>query len=56
MDTNPILSRFLRQTSFVSEEDYRENLEFLIPNNFNFAYDVVDAWAEVATLDERRGR
>ena len=48
MDTNPILSRFLRQTSFVSEEDYRENLEFLIPNNFNFAYDVVDAWAEVA--------
>ena len=48
MDKNPILSRFLRQTSFVSEEDYRENLEFLIPNNFNFAYDVVDAWAEVA--------
>ena len=48
MDNNPILSRFLRQTSFVSEEDYRENLEFIIPNNFNFAYDVVDAWAEVA--------
>ena len=48
MDNNPILSRFLRQTSFTSEEDYRENLEFIIPQNFNFAYDVVDAWAEVA--------
>ncbi|MBR4130204.1 MAG: AMP-binding protein [Bacteroidaceae bacterium] len=43
-----MLSRFLKQTTFVSEEDYRKNLEFIIPNNFNFAYDVVDAWAEVA--------
>ncbi|MBQ6224775.1 MAG: AMP-binding protein [Bacteroidaceae bacterium] len=43
-----MLGRFLKQTSFVSEEDYRKNLEFIIPNNFNFAYDVVDAWAEVA--------
>ena len=38
----------MRQTTFVSEEDYAKNLEFIIPNNFNFAYDVVDAWAEVA--------
>ena len=48
MDNNPILSRFLKQTTFVSEEDYRKNLEFIVPKNFNFAYDVVDAWAEVA--------
>ena len=48
MNNNPILSRFLRQTTFDSEEDYAKNLEFIIPNNFNFAYDVVDAWAEVA--------
>jgi len=48
MTENPILSRFLKQTTFVSEEDYAKNLEFIIPNNFNFAYDVVDAWAEVA--------
>ena len=48
MTNNPILSRFLRQTTFVSEEDYRKNLEFIIPKNFNFAYDVVDAWAEEA--------
>ncbi|MBR3857397.1 MAG: AMP-binding protein [Bacteroidaceae bacterium] len=43
-----MLSRFLRQTTFVSEEDYAKNLEFIVPKNFNFAYDVVDAWAEVA--------
>ena len=48
MDNNPILSRFLKQTTFVSEEDYAKNLEFIVPNNFNFAYDVVDAWAEEA--------
>jgi len=48
MENNPILSRFLRQTTFVSEEDYAKNLEFLVPKNFNFAYDVVDAWADVA--------
>ena len=48
MTDNPILSCFLRQTSFVSEEDYQKNLEFIVPKNFNFAYDVVDAWAEEA--------
>ena len=48
MENNPILSRFLRQTTFVSEEDYAKNLEFIVPKNFNFAYDVVDAWADVA--------
>lgn len=48
MKDNPILSRFLKQTAFVSEEDYEKNLEFIIPPNFNFAYDVMDAWAEIA--------
>jgi len=27
-------------------EDYNKNLEFIIPENFNFAYDVMDVWAE----------
>lgn len=40
-----MIERFLKQTSFTSEEDYNKNLEFIIPENFNFAYDVVDAWA-----------
>ena len=43
-----MVERFLKQTSFVSTEDYNENLEFIIPEHFNFAYDVMDVWAEEA--------
>ena len=41
-----MVERFLKQTKFTSIEDYNKNLEFIIPENFNFAYDVMDAWAE----------
>jgi len=41
-----MVERFLRQTKFTSVEDYNKNLEFIIPENFNFAYDVMDVWAE----------
>ena len=41
-----MIERFLTQTHFSSEEDYRKNLHFNIPENFNFAYDVMDVWAE----------
>ena len=43
-----MVERFLKQTSFTSVEDYNKNLEFIIPERFNFAYDVMDAWAEEA--------
>ena len=41
-----MVERFLKQTHFESVEDYNKNLEFIIPENFNFAYDVMDAWAQ----------
>ena len=41
-----MIERFLKQTHFESVEDYNKNLEFIIPENFNFAYDVMDVWAE----------
>ena len=41
-----MLERFLTQTSFASEEDFAKNLHFKIPENFNFAYDVMDVLAE----------
>ena len=41
-----MIERFLTQTKFSSVEDYKENLHFIIPDNFNFAYDVMDVWAE----------
>jgi len=43
-----MVERFLKQTHFESVEDYNKNLEFIIPENFNFAYDVMDVWAEEA--------
>ncbi len=43
-----MIERFLKQTVFASEEDFKENLQFIIPENFNFAFDVMDAWAEEA--------
>ena len=41
-----MIERFLKQTSFSSIEDYNKSLEFVIPENFNFAYDVMDEWAK----------
>ncbi len=43
-----MVERFLKQTHFESVQDYNEHLEFIIPDNFNFAYDVMDTWAEEA--------
>ena len=40
-----MVERFLSQTSFVSQEDYRKNLHIRVRENFNFGYDVVDAYA-----------
>ena len=41
-----MIEKFLKQTTFASQEDYANNLEFIIPDNFNFAYDVMDEWAK----------
>lgn len=41
-----MIERFLTQTAFTSEEDFKQQLHFIIKENFNFAYDVMDAWAE----------
>ena len=40
-----MIKRFLKQTVFTSQEDYIQNLHINVPENFNFAYDVVDAYA-----------
>ncbi|MDR3119248.1 MAG: AMP-binding protein [Mediterranea sp.] len=43
-----MIEKFLPRTTFSSQEDFKENLKINIPENFNFGYDVVDAWAEEA--------
>lgn len=40
-----MLNKFLNQISFNSTEDFAENYKVNVPENFNFAYDVVDEWA-----------
>ena len=40
-----MLDKYLNKTGFTSYEDMFENLKVSIPDNFNFAYDVVDAIA-----------
>lgn len=41
-----MVERFLKKCDFDSLEDFRENYCVEVPENFNFAYDVVDKWAE----------
>lgn len=41
-----MLDKFLEKASFDSYEDFMQNFKINVPENFNFGYDVVDAWAE----------
>lgn len=47
-----MLEKFISQTKFSSTQDFKENYRLQIPDNFNFAYDVVDEWAK--TNPEKR--
>ncbi len=40
-----MVERFLTQTTFTSKEDFIRNFHVNVPENFNFGYDVIDAWA-----------
>lgn len=40
-----MLEQFVNRTVFTSYEDFRDHLEIRVPEKFNFAYDVVDAYA-----------
>jgi len=40
-----MLEKFLQQTEFKDFEDFKANYKLIVPDNFNFGYDIVDAWA-----------
>lgn len=42
-----MVERFLKQTVFDSYEDFCKHYRVEVPENFNFAYDVVDEWARM---------
>ena len=41
-----MIEHFLKQASFSSMEDFEQNFKLIVPERFNFAYDVMDRWAE----------
>lgn len=41
-----MLNRFLKQTTFKDYADFLANYQVIVPEHFNFGYDVVDAFAE----------
>ena len=40
-----MLEKYLKQTEFTDFEDFKANYKLIVPEHFNFGYDVVDAWA-----------
>ena len=42
-----LLKRYCPRTEFDSYEDFYENYTCNVPENFNFAYDIVDEWARL---------
>ncbi|WP_040198250.1 AMP-binding protein [Candidatus Soleaferrea massiliensis] len=41
-----LLDRFLPRIEFDSYEDFKENYQVNVPEDFNFGFDIVDAWAK----------
>lgn len=42
-----MIEKYLQQTEFTSQQDFEENYKLIVPENFNFSYDVVDEWARI---------
>nr|WP_232179332.1 AMP-binding protein [Methanococcus vannielii] len=43
-----LLEKFVKKVEFKSYEDFLENYVVKIPENFNFAYDIVDEYAKIS--------
>lgn len=43
-----MIEQYLAQTEFTDFDDFKSNYKLLVPDNFNFAYDIVDEWAAKA--------
>ena len=41
-----LLDRYLPRMEFDSYEDFKENYKVNVPEDFNFGFDIVDAWAD----------
>ena len=41
-----MVEKYINQLTFKNQEDFKANFKINVPENFNFAYDVVDEWAK----------
>ncbi len=41
-----MIEKYLKKTKFESHKDFVRNYEIIVPDNFNFGYDIVDEWAK----------
>ena len=42
-----MFEKYLKKSAFESLEDFKQNFEIIVPEHFNFAYDVVDEYARI---------
>ena len=42
-----MVEKYINQTTFENQKDFKENFKINVPDNFNFAYDIVDEWAKI---------
>ncbi len=42
-----LLENYLNKIEFEDYEDFKQNLKVIVPENFDFARDIVDKWAEI---------
>ena len=43
-----MIEKFVNSIQFSSYEDFKENFKLIVPDNFNFGFDVMDEWAKIA--------
>lgn len=41
-----MVEKYIDQTKFAGQDDFKQNFKINVPDNFNFAYDIVDEWAK----------
>jgi acetyl-CoA synthetase len=41
-----MVEKYINQQTFKNQEDFKANFKINVPENFNFAYDIVDEWAK----------
>lgn len=43
-----MVEKYVNRVKFDSYEDFKENFKIIVPEHFNFGYDIVDGWAKEA--------